>query len=93
MRVQTTFRATIVGTAILVSNAGLAAEEPACFSEQTHIADRAAGEAKSLLDTAIAANDNPKPSDLDRLQTWLGIVNSSDAQTVRCSVPAAGGSD
>jgi peptidyl-Lys metalloendopeptidase len=72
-----------VGTALNVSGVAVAAEEPACAGAELQLANKAAGQAKAMLDKAIAAIDNPSPTDLDRLRLWLGVVNSNDAQKVK----------
>jgi hypothetical protein len=69
--------------ALIAAGPTVAAEEPPCTGADLELANRAAAQSKAMLDKAIAAIDNPKPADLNRLKTWFGIVDSSAAQKVR----------
>lgn len=77
---KTTLGMVLLGAALCNSGAAIAAP---CSATQLTTANAAVAEARSMLDKAIAAIDQPGSADLDRLQTWLGVNSSSGAQAIR----------
>jgi peptidyl-Lys metalloendopeptidase len=58
-------------------------EEPACQGTELQSARASLEAAKRGLDLAIVALDRPTNADMQRIQTWLNIRNSAEAQAVR----------
>jgi lysine-specific metallo-endopeptidase family protein len=76
-----------VGVLLLLMSASIGlAEEPPCTGNELSVAKASMADAKRALDQAISATKSTQKSDADRLNTWLGVRSSADAEKVRATL-------